>query len=208
MFRKKKTPLPNPPVDLNALIQSQLGGSVGFASGTAPQVGPISSAFNSLIAQSKAQMLVGLEEKPNPEPKGEPKTVVGLTGYRLYTLDNELYLRGQQGKRQKGRESEQAKHNGRSDPLLSDAEGPVSHPAPAWDCLCGFAAFFWPTSLGEPAWRGVLAEVQAGGRTIYCVEGWRAERIALSKLWIACPIFPDAALETLRERYEVPVEVL
>ena len=140
----------------------------------------------------------------SPEPKEEPKTVVGLTGYRLYTLDNELYLRGQQGNRQEGRESEQAKHNGD----ILDPQPRPSHPAPAWDCLCGFAAFFWPTSLGELAWGGVLAEVQAGGRTIYCEEGWRAERIVLNKLWISCSIFPDAALETLRERYEVPVEVL
>ncbi|KKK50708.1 hypothetical protein LCGC14_3122340, partial [marine sediment metagenome] len=160
------------------------------------------------IVATWSHLVIGEEESVPPEPKDEPKTVVGLMGYRLYTLDNELYLRGQQGNRQEGRESGQAKHNGRSDPFGLDTECPVSHPAPAWGCLCGFAAFFWPTSLGELAWGGVLAEVQAGGRTIYCEQGWRAERIVLNKLWISCSIFPDAALETLRERYEVPVEVL
>ena len=147
---------------------------------------------------------VGFDDTPiPPEPKEEPKTVVGLTGYRLYTLDNELYLRGQQGNRQEGRESKQAKHN--EDLSFSGTE---AHPAPAWGCLCGFAAFFWPTSLGQPAWGSVLAEVQAGGRAIYCEQGWRAERIVLNKLWVSCPIFPDAALEILQKRYEVPVELL
>jgi hypothetical protein len=168
------------------------------------------SGFSSSIGGGfRAQLIASMmPAKAAPEPKDEPKTVVGLTGYRLYTLDNDLYLCGQQGKKQEGRESEQAKHDGRIDTLGLDPESPVSHPAPAWDCLCGFAAFFWPTSLKQPSWNGVLAEVQAGGRTIVCETGWRAERIALSKLWIACPIFPDAALETLRERYEIPVEVL
>jgi hypothetical protein len=151
------------------------------------------------------------EEKPNPEPKDEPKTEIGLIGYRLYTLDNELYLCGAQGNRQEGQESEPATHDPLGDSRygLRQAYGPpLEHPAPKWGCLCGFAAFFWPTSLGQPEWNGVLAEVQAGGRTIYCEQGWRAERIVLNKLWIACPIFPSSALEILRKRYEVPVEVL
>lgn len=194
--RKKQEPQAQPPDPFAAL-----------------QPGPLQSAFNrnalllgfsTNISSNTAMQMMGVEGKSSPEPKDEPKTVVGLTGYRLYTLDNELYLRGAQGKRQKGRESGQAKHNG--DVLTFDP--PQSHPAPAWDCLCGFAAFFWPTSLGAPGWDGVLAEVQAGGRTIYCEQGWRAERIVLNKIWVACPIFPDAALGTLRKRYEVPVEVL
>jgi hypothetical protein len=148
------------------------------------------------------------KETAKPEPKDEPKTEIGLIGYRLYTLDNELYLRGARGERQTGQESEPAQHREDNIDSLILQPHAVNHPAPAWDCLCGFAAFFWPTSLEQPGWNGVLAEVQAGGRTIYCGDGWRAERIVLNKLWIACPIFPGTALETLRKRYEVPVEVL
>jgi hypothetical protein len=204
IFRKKKVP-PDPLVDPLSGVQLPNPQSLSaFASNNTTTV-------QGLISSSMLRASVFgsyTDEKVEPEPKDEPKTVVGLTGYRLYTLDNELYLCGQTGKKQEGRESEQAKHNGRSDPYGFDPSRPVSHPAPAWDCLCGFAAFFWPTSLEQPSWNGVLAEVQAGGRTIVCETGWRAERIALSTLWIACPIFPDAALETLRERYEIPVEVL
>lgn len=198
IFRKKKPP-PDPLGDPFASLRLPNPQSIStFAAGQA-FVNP--GVLRASLLNPFMKAIV-----PKPEPKDEPKTVVGLTGYRLYTLDNELYLCGAQGKKQKGRESEQAKHNATGE---YSAYGPsIKHPAPAWDCLCGFAAFFWPTSLEQPSWNGVLAEVQAGGRTIYCEIGWRAERIALNKLWIACPIFPDAALETLRERYEIPVEVL
>ena len=145
-------------------------------------------------------------EKAEPEPKGDPKTVVGLTGYRLYGLDKDLILVGSRGAQQEGRESTQAKHSPEAGDWIMGED--KDHPAPVWDCLCGFAAFFWPTSLGRPEWGGVLAEVQAGGRTIVCETGWRAERIILNKLWVACPIFPDSAIETLEKRYEVPVGVL
>ncbi|KKK60316.1 hypothetical protein LCGC14_3025580 [marine sediment metagenome] len=218
MFRKRKAPPPNPqksldPFGLQAFAATRPSFGLGGAGGTPglPPPQPVSSiALNSGLSLSalRAQVLGIYEEKLNPEPKEEPKTAVGLTGYRLYTLDNELYLRGAQGSKQKGRESAQAQHNGDDVDYVTMERRSIKHPAPAWECLCGFAAFFWPTSLTQPKWNGVLAEVQAGGRTIYCEEGWRAERIVLSKLWVSCPIFPDAALEILRERYEVPVELL
>jgi hypothetical protein len=206
IFRKKKPP-PDPLVDPLAGVALPNPQSISaFANN---HTTALSGFSTSITAGFRASLLASIErERAAPEPKDEPKTVIGLTGYRLYTLDNDLYLHGQQGKKQEGRESEQAKHNGDNFDYLAMQNRPHSHPAPAWDCLCGFAAFFWPTSLEQPSWNGVLAEVQAGGRTIVCETGWRAERIALSKLWIACPIFPDSALETLRERYEIPVEVL
>lgn len=215
MFKRKKKA---PPPDSIAAALSQIGnvnlpppaslGKAGFPPTPSPtsissisqavlQGGPISRA-------AMLQMLQGEEPTP-PEPKEEPKTEIGLIGYRLYTLDNELYLCGAQGNRQESQESEPATHKPTGDSRYGP---PHEHPAPKWACLCGFAAFFWPTALGQPGWNGVLAEVQAGGRTICCEEGWRAERIVLNKLWIACPIFPNSALEILRKRYEVPVEVL
>lgn len=214
MFHRKKS-APNPPPDPFQL-------PAAFAS---PVPGPMQSAFGQLQQQAastagntpttiamadqlRLQLLQAIKEETSaPEPTGEPKVVVGLTGYRLYGMDKELRLIGARGQIQKGQESGQAKHDDYRDTRTND-ERIKGHSAPAWDCLCGFAAFFWPTGLDKPSWEGVLAEVQAGGRTIVCEQGWRAERIALKKLWIACPIFPESGLETLRERYEVPVEVL
>ena len=220
MFRKKKDPPPDPfganilgtplptPQPLSGFSPPQVGGPLGVA-GFPPQ--PSLSTISGLAQQLQNMTLqqikaLYVDERANPEPKDEPKTVVGLTGYRLYTLDEELYLCGARAIRQEARESGQAQHEATGE---YSAYGPSQkHPAPAWDCLCGFAAFFWPTSLEQPDWHGVLAEVQAGGRTIYCDEGWRAERIVLNKLWVSCPIFPGAALEILQKRYEVPVELL
>ncbi len=114
MFGKKKKVPPDPPSDLKSTLQAQISAL------TAPQAISAFATRQSFVSSSTLRAALlnpWLEaEKPKPEPKDEPKTVVGLTGYRLYTLDNELYLCGAQGKKQKGRESEQAKHNGRSDP--------------------------------------------------------------------------------------------
>lgn len=173
-----------------------------FASGVKLPT-PTAMKFTTSTINLGTSYLFADEEKIDPEPKGEPRVVVGLTGYRLYQLDKELYLIGARGAPQKVQESEQATHEGGDFNTT-----PTNHGAPAWDCLCGYAAFFWPTGLTQPSWSGVLAEVQAGGRTIVCEQGWRAERIALKKLWIACPIFPESGLEILRERYGIPVEVL
>jgi hypothetical protein len=214
MFRRKKKDPPPDPSAANVFgiafpspqpVSSFASGGVA-GSPPQPSLSTIQSSLRGLVSQKIMQQMMGVDETSNPEPKEEPKTVVGLTGYRLYTLDNELYLCGARAIRQEARESEQAQHKATGE---YSGLGPTQeHPAPAWGCLCGFAAFFWPTSLEQPDWHGVLAEVQAGGRTICCDEGWRAERIALNRLWVSCPIFPDAALEILRKRYEVPVEVL
>lgn len=156
--------------------------------------------FSNLLTAYTTFTLSSDKPKPIPEPKGQPRTVVGVTGYRLYTLDQELYLIGQQGNKQEGRESPQGKHT-------NDLES-KSHVCPGWDCLCGYSALFWPTSLSQPDWSHVLAEVQADGRTIVGELGFRAERIILNKLWVVCSIMPDSALKLLEQRYEVPVEVL
>lgn len=153
-----------------------------------------------------SQLTIGFgEPKCPPEPKGQPRTVVEVVGYRIYNLDQELYLIGQQGNKQEGRESPQGKH--RQDDWTG-VPTPNRHVCPGWDCLCGYSAMFWPMSLTKPGWNVVLAEVQAAGRTILCETGFRAERIFLNRLWVCCQIMPDSALDILRKRYEVPVEVM
>ncbi len=175
----------------------------------AQAVVPHTSPFVGSLSRAAMLQALGIEEEePEPEPTAEPRTVVGLVGYRLYTLDKELYLLGARNVRQTGRVSEQAAHKPDAEQEYVAGERQAGHLAPAWNCLCGFAAFYWPTALEKPAWTGVLAEVHAEGRTVMADLGWRAERIALHKLWVACSIMPDDALRTLQERYEVPVEVL
>lgn len=175
-----------------------------FAGVTLPPPYPINQPALAWSTIALNTISFGIDAEPAPpEPKGQPKTVIGVTGYRLYTLDQDLYLIGQQGNKQEGRESPQGKHEG--DNWVVPV--PKNHVCPGWDCLCGYSALFWPTSL-EPSWSHVLAEVQADGRTIVGENGFRAERIILNKLWVACSIMPESALSLLRERYEVPVEVL
>ena len=206
MFRKAKPtptmpnlpPLPQPGM-ASATFLNQLS---AFSLNTGQKTSP------SLTPRSRQQAKTLPEE-----PTTMPETQFGLVGYRLYTLDEDLYLIGARGEKQKGNVSGQAKHNVNRDELLLASLAGVpkpksGHPAPAWGCLCGFAAFFWPTSLDGPAWGSVLAEVQANGRTVVCDVGWRAERIRLNKLWVACSILPNEALQILEDRYEVPVRVL
>ena len=147
-------------------------------------------------------------EKPLPPEPTEVEDQYAVVGYRRYNLDDELYLVGQNGQKQEGRESDKAKHVGDNDYLVMSGFVDRKHTAPAWGCLCGFAAHFWPMSLEGVGWTGALAEVQAKGPTISCETGWRAERIILTKIWVGCPIMPPDALRLLEKRYGVPVEVL
>lgn len=176
MFGRKR-PKPDPIQSSHDKLMDELlrANSVSAFGPPPPTPGPwqtSSAAFlNSIRQTGLAPGAPPPKRDVSPEPTTTPETQFGIVGYRLYTLDDELYLVGVRGERQKGNASEQAKHTAdQQEQILARMVGvpppPSGHPAPAWDCLCGFAAFFSPTSLDKPEWGSVLAEVQAEGRTV------------------------------------------
>jgi len=166
---------------------------------------------------------------PEAEPEGEPRTVVGLRGWRSMGVSAfwGVALQGWRGGILREVVSPMAECEVfasrraqvvsllRSAAELKAAEAWCGgqHKVPGWSCGCGYYAMYDPFPVGDAAmlFTGragaqyrVLVCVEAVGRTIKCEDGWRAERYQVKGI-VDLGYMPRGVVMALRERFRVPV---
>ncbi len=173
-----------------------LGVSLGqFTEALASPAQPDSSIMRMTIGAN----LVFTEEAKLPKPEGEPETLIGVTGWRYMRLERSLvdrsfYLRGTYSGTMSERES-----------LPARCSQGAEHPAPAWECQCGYYAY----SLGPAAPfivdrnETVAVKVSAAGETILADQGFRTYRYRIDALYISPEL--DMIIEELHVQFGVPV---
>lgn len=172
-----------------AIINAQKGAQIS-AAGINQAKAIITPSARIKAAQAALYIIV---PRSTEEPKGEPHSVVGLEGWRIYVLDRGesewvLISPSYRAHTMTGRVSDPAKCM--PDALFDDITIPP-HPAPAWSCMCGHYALDVPplsmlSSMGPSAvmTTKVLARVSAVGHTIIGEQGWRAERLRLEEIYV------------------------
>lgn len=160
--------------------------------------GPLGPPNPQVIA---VQRLAEEAEKLELEPEGEPRTLVGLTGWRFATVASlrPLVLVGAAGGHVIGRYSE---------PAFCDQGH--KHEVPAWSCHgraagCGYYVLNEPPLLDTPT---VLVRVSLAGRTIRCDGGYRTFRYRLEEIWLPPITATNTNIEEAEERFGVPIYVL
>lgn len=170
--------------------------------GFGPSV-PATLSHQQLLAAQRAFQQLAPDKQDLP-PEGEPRTVTGLTGWRVAQAvsTRPLVLLGNAGGYVVGRYSEPA--------ICSQGH---KHEVPAWSCTglaagCGYYVLNDPPS--DPMYidlRTILAKVSLAGRTIRCDSGFRTFRYRLEELWLAPDLIKEIDIEEAEERFGVPIYV-
>ncbi len=197
-LRRKEVPMPTPPPLGVPMPFPPMFGQLSTPALLGNALGPGPSMQALITAQAEA------EAKQHPEPEGEPPTLLGLTGWRMFTVASmrPLVLVGAAGGHVVGRYAE---------PAICD-QG-QKHEVPAWTCDgkaagCGYYVLNDPPRLDEQPVVCGLAKVSPAGRTIRCEKGYRTHRYRLEELWLPPEIVKNVNIEEAEERFGVPIYAL
>ncbi len=170
------------------------------------------NVFNSISvggagAPFAAQLVARLLETttPEPEPEGDPQTVVGIQGWRILQIvsANPLVLMG----------TNKGHIVSAMTPPAKCANG--CKEAPSWHCPqagsthgCGYYVLQAPPTNLDDFGAYALAKVSLAGRTIVHDKGWRTFRYRLDELWLPASTVDNTDIDEAEARFGCPIFVL